>query len=470
MIRALQFKYALKIDGVTAIMLNLYEHMDPSQVSFDFLVGDEKVPDHIRRRIEERGGRIYSIAAACRERNRLAYTLHKVAFCYRLMREKRYDLVHVHTENAGRSLILIFAGLAGIRGRILHSHSAFTQSGKKGAVKQRIFKQLLPLWTNGYLTCSAEAARWMFPARLLKNGWAAAGTGGWGAGTGGGRARTGSGRAGGGGRGSFGLFGSAGFLGATRVRGGLGSGAGQVGGRVVMIPNGISVEDFRFSPEVRQQVRKEFGAEDSRDFLLCTVGRLAPEKNYGFLLLVLKALIQRMKTPSGQEEARFRLLFVGEGPEETALRELAEELEISSRVDFLGNREDVPRLLMGADCFLLSSFFEGLPLVLVEAQASGLPCVASDRITRQVELTGQMTYLPVESPEKRESAQKLAERWARQIQAVSRDPEREIWRPEGAILVKEAGFDVSDAARKLERYYRAMAGRGRKKKKEKTRR
>ena len=70
MIRTLQFKYALKTDGVTAIMLNLYENMDPGQVSFDFLVGDEKVPPEIRKRIEERGGRIYSIAAACREKNR----------------------------------------------------------------------------------------------------------------------------------------------------------------------------------------------------------------------------------------------------------------------------------------------------------------------------------------------------------------------------------------------------------------
>ncbi len=104
-------------------MLNLYENMDPGQVSFDFLVGDEKVPPEIRKRIEERGGRIYSIAAALREKNRLAYTLHKVAFCYRLMRENHYDLVHVHTE------ILIFAGCTGW-GRILHSHSA---SGKKGA-------------------------------------------------------------------------------------------------------------------------------------------------------------------------------------------------------------------------------------------------------------------------------------------------------------------------------------------------
>ncbi len=131
MIRTLQFKYALKTDGVTAIMLNLYENMDPDQVSFDFLVGDEKVPPEIRKRIEERGGRIYSIAAACREKNRLAYTLHKVAFCYRLMRENHYDLVHVHTENAGRSLILIFAGLAGVRGGSSHSHTAHLPSRER---------------------------------------------------------------------------------------------------------------------------------------------------------------------------------------------------------------------------------------------------------------------------------------------------------------------------------------------------
>ena len=418
MIRTLQFKYALKTDGVTAIMLNLYENMDPGQVSFDFLVGDEKVPPEIRKRIEERGGRIYSIAAACREKNRLAYTLHKVAFCYRLMRENHYDLVHVHTENAGRSLILIFAGLAGVRGRILHSHSAFTQSGKKGARKQRILKQLMPLWTNGYLTCSEEAARWMFPKRITKSGR--------------------SGKVASAGRGN---------------RSGKGS-------RVVMIPNGIRVDDFRFSEEVREAVRRELGAEE-KDFLLCTVGRLAPEKNYGFLLLVLKELIRRMKTSSGQEDIRFRLLFIGEGPEETELRKMARELEIEDRVCFLGNREDVPRLLMGADCFLLPSLFEGLPLVLVEAQASGLPCVASDRITRQVELTGQITYLPVEEPSDEEAAGKLAQRWARQIQAFSKDREGEIWRPEGAILVKEAGFDVADAARKLERYYRAISAKGR---------
>ena len=227
-----------------------------------------------------------------------------------------------------------------------------------------------------------------------------------------------------------------------------------------MIPNGIRVDDFRFSEEVREAVRRELGAEE-KDFLLCTVGRLAPEKNYGFLLLVLKELIRRMKTSSGQEDIRFRLLFIGEGPEETELRKMARELEIEDRVCFLGNRNDVPGLLMGADCFLLPSLFEGLPLVLVEAQASGLPCVASDRITRQVELTGQITYLPVEEPSDEEAAGKLAQRWARQIQAFSKDREGEIWRPEGAILVKEAGFDVADAARKLERYYRAISAKGR---------
>lgn len=230
------------------------------------------------------------------------------------------------------------------------------------------------------------------------------------------------------------------------------------GSPVVMIPNGIRVDDFCFSVETRRETRRRLGAS-GQDFWLCTTGRLSPEKNYGFLLLVLKELIGRTRTSSGAEEVRFFLMFIGDGPEEEELRKMARKLEVDDRVRFLGKQEDVPGLLMGADAFLLSSLFEGLPLVLVEAQAAGLPCVASDRITRQVELTGLLTYLPVAEPAD-PAAEKLAQRWARQIQAVSRDREAQNWRPEGAILVREAGFDVADAAKKTERYYRTISAKG----------
>ena len=404
MIRTLQFKYSLKLDGVTAIMLNLYEHMDPEEVSWDFLVGDAEVPEDIRRRIEERGGRIYSIAAACPEKNPLAYTFHKILFSMKLMKENQYDLVHVHTESAGRSLILVLAALAGVKGRILHAHSSFIRSGK-GVAKHKLCRRLLPLWANGFLTCSGEAAKWMFPSGMIKKK------------------------------------------------------------RVVTIPNGICLDRYRFSEEIRAEARKEFVAEGEKVFLLCTVGRLSPEKNYPFLLLVVKELKERMKTAEGQGGLQFRLLFAGEGPEEERIRKWAKELQVEELVSVLGNRQDVPGILQAADCFLLSSLFEGLPLVLVEAQAAGLPCVASDRITREVELTGKITYLPVETIENLQTAEKLAGRWARQIQALSRDKESEIWRPEDGILVKEAGFDIEDSAKKLERFYRALTGKGKKRKK-----
>ena len=147
----LHFKYALKTDGATTVLLDLCEHMDPSRVVCDFLLGDKKVPEHVLGRIRKiwpeggGGGRIYSIEAYCREKDPVRYTFHKILFCCRLIRQGNYAVVHVHTEDAGRSLILFFAWLMGVKGRVVHSHNSFTQSGRMGGVGQRLFKQLLPI-------------------------------------------------------------------------------------------------------------------------------------------------------------------------------------------------------------------------------------------------------------------------------------------------------------------------------------
>jgi glycosyltransferase involved in cell wall biosynthesis len=77
------------------------------------------------------------------------------------------------------------------------------------------------------------------------------------------------------------------------------------------------------------------------------------------------------------EHAGARLLFVGDGEERPALQQLARELGLEHFVRFLGTRDDVPRLLQAADAFLLSSISEGIPLTLIEAMATGLPCVAT---------------------------------------------------------------------------------------------
>jgi glycosyltransferase involved in cell wall biosynthesis len=125
-----------------------------------------------------------------------------------------------------------------------------------------------------------------------------------------------------------------------------------------VIPNGVDTERFRPDPIRRARARAALGL--SGEFAWLAAGRLMWKKNYP---LTLEAMAQ---------ERNAILLIAGEGPDEARLRELA-----PPNVRFLGPRSDLPELMNAADAFVLSSSVEGLPLVLLEAAASGLPCVAT---------------------------------------------------------------------------------------------
>jgi glycosyltransferase involved in cell wall biosynthesis len=125
-----------------------------------------------------------------------------------------------------------------------------------------------------------------------------------------------------------------------------------------VIPNGIDTERFRPDPERRARTRAALGID--REFAWLAAGRLMWKKNYP---LMLEALAQQPNA---------LLLIAGEGADEARLRELA-----PPNARFLGPRTDMPDLMNGADAFVLSSAVEGLPTVLLEAAASGLPCVAT---------------------------------------------------------------------------------------------
>ena len=129
-----------------------------------------------------------------------------------------------------------------------------------------------------------------------------------------------------------------------------------------VIPNGIDTDRFRPDPERRARTRAALGL--TGEFAWLAAGRLMWKKNYP---LMLEAMAQQ----SAQQPGAL-LLIAGEGPDEARLRELA-----PSNVRFLGARTDMPDLMNAVDAFVLSSAVEGLPTVLLEAAASGLPCVAT---------------------------------------------------------------------------------------------
>lgn len=134
---------------------------------------------------------------------------------------------------------------------------------------------------------------------------------------------------------------------------------------------GIDLTPFQARPDPTQ-VRTELGIPADR-FVIGHVGRFSKEKNHKFLLKVFAEVVRR--------NPNTHLLLVGEGKLQPDIQQQVTQMGLTDQVTFTGSRSDVPRLMMGAmDAFLFPSLFEGLGLVLIEAQAAGLPCLYSDLI------------------------------------------------------------------------------------------
>ncbi|MDM7325323.1 MAG: glycosyltransferase [Thermus sp.] len=140
-------------------------------------------------------------------------------------------------------------------------------------------------------------------------------------------------------------------------------------GKLRYIPNGVDTTRFAPDGELRARMRGELGlAEDA--FVWLAVGRLEEAKDYPTLLQAFVGVIR--------QHPEARLLVVGKGSLESHLRSLAQALGLEGAVALLGLRQDIPGLMAAADAFVMSSLWEGMPMVLLEAHAAGLPVVATD--------------------------------------------------------------------------------------------
>jgi glycosyltransferase involved in cell wall biosynthesis len=138
--------------------------------------------------------------------------------------------------------------------------------------------------------------------------------------------------------------------------------------RMRVIPNGVDTARFRPNRETRETVRRALRLENS--FTWLAVGRCEMAKDHGTML--------RAFAQVSRDSPDTILLIVGGGSLRREMEQLSETLGIATRVRFLGQRADVADLLNGVDGYVMSSLFEGLPLALLEAAASGLPIVATD--------------------------------------------------------------------------------------------
>lgn len=198
---------------------------------------------------------------------------------------------------------------------------------------------------------------------------------------------------------------------------------------VVVVNNAVDCQKFRFNQSVRDSTRRNLGLQNH--IVIGHVGRFNEQKNHMFLIEIFATLKKK--------ENKAKLILVGEGPLFEQVKERINQLNISKDVILLGKRNDVPDLLQAMDVFLLPSLFEGLPVVGVEAQVSGLPIVMSDNITEEI---GLLNYKFI-------SLNETAESWANKTLEMTINIDRD----NAADTLISYGFDISIEAKKLEKIY-----------------
>lgn len=154
----------------------------------------------------------------------------------------------------------------------------------------------------------------------------------------------------------------------------------------VIVRNGIQYDDFMFSDEVRQMIRHKLNI-DTDTFVLGHVGYFMPVKNHTFLIDVFYEFSKCYDAT--------KLLLIGEGKLKEEILEKVRKLGLEHKVLFLGSRSDVNQLLQAFDCFVFPSLYEGLPFSIIEAQVAGLPVLASDRISKETQISSNIEYLDI---------------------------------------------------------------------------
>lgn len=200
-----------------------------------------------------------------------------------------------------------------------------------------------------------------------------------------------------------------------------------------VINNAIDTEKYTFNNEIREKVRKENNLENN--FVIGNVSRMVDMKNHKFLIEVFNEILKI------QENAK--LLLVGNGPLKEELQKKVKQLNIEKNVIFYGVYNKVNELLQAMDVFVLPSLFEGVPITIIEAAASSVKYVISDKID---------SHLKPNNLELKLSLDLSAKQWAERILEFS----NKYNRTDEKNLIQKSGFDIQKQVNKLEQIYKQI--------------
>ena len=196
-------------------------------------------------------------------------------------------------------------------------------------------------------------------------------------------------------------------------------------GKVKIIHNAIEVDKFKYNEEIRNKIRKELQIENK--FVLGHVGRFVQQKNHEFLIDIFKEVYKENKNAV--------LLLIGDGPLENKIKEKVKKYGLEKEVYLLGIKENVNELMQAMDVFVFPSLYEGLGIVLIEAQRSNLPCVVSSEIPKEAFINENVNAIELNKIEK----------WKKFVLELNKSNER------ATMEIKE--YDINFSKNKLEKIY-----------------
>lgn len=199
---------------------------------------------------------------------------------------------------------------------------------------------------------------------------------------------------------------------------------------VIKLNNSVDTTIFNFYSNKREQLRKELNISKD-DFVVLHVGRFAKQKNHELLIDIFNEVLNK--------NSNSVLLLIGDGELLDTCKTKVQNLNLTDKVKFLGLKNNVYDYMQAADCFVMPSIHEGLPIVAVEAQATGLPCVLSANISKETKLNNNVYFVGIEQ---------TITLWADKILETKNQE-----RTSGETALREHKFDHQSAIKEIENLY-----------------
>ena len=288
----------------------------------------------------------------------------------RIFKENKYRIVHSNL-NALSVFPLYAAKKAGVQVRIAHSHSTSNKKEWKKNIVKNILRPFSKEYATDFFACTEHAGRWLFGDKTFDQG------------------------------------------------------------KVIVINNGIDINQYAYNEKVRNELRKELDYKDT-DLVIGHIGRFVKQKNHEFIIDVFYKL--------HKENSNYKLMLVGQGPLMSEIKEKVNKLGLNGSVKFLGQRANANKYYQAMDLFLFPSLYEGLGMVMVEAQCSGLPCIASVEVPTIARVSDNVSFLDLNAS---------INNWIKTIDMYISN-ERKI----DLQQIRNAGFDIEIEVKKLEYFYK----------------